>query len=113
MGPATMPGEAGNAREAAIHYRSPNFAATRSAMAPTACSASGPFARTRMLAAELRREHHHAHDALAVHLEIVAHDRDLALELGRELHDLGGWTRVQPVLVHDFNRSFRHHVATE
>ena len=42
-----------------------------------------------MRRAALGGEHHHAHDALAVHLEVVAHDRDLALELRRELHDLG------------------------
>src|SRR6185437_6525733 len=40
-------GGGGDSGEALIHYRSPNFAATRSAMAFTACSASGPLARTR------------------------------------------------------------------
>ena len=35
------------------------------------------------------------------------------LELRRELHDLGGGARVEPVLVHDFNRAFHHHEATE
>jgi hypothetical protein len=56
----------------------------------------------------LRRQHHHAHDALAVHVEIVLHHRDLALELGRELDDLGGRAGVESVPIHDLDGAFRH-----
>src|SRR5918992_1490728 len=49
---------------------------------------------------ELRGEHHDSHDALAVDLEIIAHEGDVTLIARGELHDLGGRPRVEPVLVH-------------
>src|SRR4029077_3247479 len=48
-------------------------------------------------------EHHHAHDALAVHVEIVLADGDLALKFRRQLDDFGGWPRMQAVLVDDLD----------
>src|SRR6476659_5241790 len=39
----------------------------------------------RNLAAALRCQHHHTHDALGIHLQIILADPDLALELMRRL----------------------------
>src|SRR5690606_23803212 len=49
----------------------------------------------------LRRQHHHPHDALSVHLEIVLPHADIGAKLPGELDELRGASRVQPVLVHD------------
>jgi hypothetical protein len=58
-------------------------------------------------------EHHHSHDALRVHLKIVAHDGDIALEFSRRLHDLGGRARMYAQLVDDFCFALWHQVRTE
>jgi hypothetical protein len=58
-------------------------------------------------------EHHDAHDALPVHLDVVARDRDVALEPGGGLDDLRRRARVQPVLVEDLDRAFDHHRSSE
>src|SRR5262245_30931345 len=63
--------------------------------------------------ATLGGEHHHAHDALAVHLEIVAHHGDVSLVLRRELHDLGRRPGVDAILVDHLHRAFRHQRITE
>ena len=47
-------------------------------MARRACSASGAVGAQADRRTAFGGEHHHAHDALAVHLEVVADDRDLA-----------------------------------
>src|SRR6185312_3886580 len=65
------------------------------------------------LRAALGGQHHHSHDALAVHLQIVPYDCNIAGELSGRLDDLGGRSRVDSVLVHDRNRSLRHQRATE
>src|SRR6185312_5224203 len=72
-----------------------------------------PIGAHHQLGAALGRQHHHAHYALAVHLEIVAHHRDLALELRRGLHQFRRGARVQAVLVHDPNGAFHDHLAIE
>jgi hypothetical protein len=54
-----------------------------------------------------------AHDALAVHLQLIAHHRDLAAEFARELDDLGGRPRVESVLVDDLYFAFGAHRITE
>jgi hypothetical protein len=56
----------------------------------------------------LRRKHHHAHDALPVHVEIVLHDRDLTPELRGAFDDLRRGPGVQPILVLDLNDTFGH-----
>src|SRR5687767_379926 len=53
-------------------------------------------------------KHHDTHDALAVHLEIIADDRDVALELRGTLHDLGSGTRVNAELVNYLHAAFDH-----
>src|SRR5690554_4312123 len=58
------------------------------------------------LTAVLGSEHHHAHDALAVHLRVILADPDLGAEAGRELDELGGGPSVQAVLVADGNGPF-------
>src|SRR5687767_1609264 len=59
------------------------------------------------------RQHHHAHDALAVHFHIIADDRYLALEACRRLDDLRRGTRMNPELVHDLHGALRHQRITE
>src|SRR6185369_5808256 len=54
------------------------------------------------------RQHHHAHDALGVHLAAVARDLHVALEFRRELRQLGRGPRVQPQLVDDLNLALVH-----
>ncbi len=63
--------------------------------------------------AVLGGQHHDAHDALAVHLEVVARDGDVALEPRRGLDHFGRRTRMQSMLVHDLNGSFSHQRTTE
>src|SRR5687768_1125050 len=58
----------------------------------------------RDLGATLRGQHHHAHDAFAVDLEVVLAHPDFRLEYRRELDELRSRTRVQPVLVFDLDR---------
>ena len=58
-------------------------------------------------------QHHDAHDALAIHLEVVARDGDVGLELRGHLHHFGSRARVQPMLVHDLDGSFSHQRTTE
>ena len=63
--------------------------------------------------AAFSREHHHAHDALGIDLEVIAHDGDAALEFPRRLHDLGGRASMYPQLVQDLYFALRHQVRTE
>ncbi len=53
-------------------------------------------------------EHHHPHDALRIHLEVVARDGDVGLESAGGLHDLGGRTGVDPVRIDHLHGTFWH-----
>src|SRR5690606_33302115 len=56
----------------------------------------------------LRGEHHHTHDALAVHRRAIPHQFDAALEPTGELDELRSRSRVQSQLVGDAHFLFRH-----
>ena len=49
----------------------------------------------------LGREHHDAHDALAIHLQLVARHEHLRLEFRRGLDEQSARARVKPELVAD------------
>src|SRR4051812_49867630 len=53
------------------------------------------------LAAETRRQHHHAHDALGIDAAAVPGKEDLAAEAAGQLGELGRRARMQPELVID------------
>ena len=78
---------------------SPNPSTISSAMASQRGVLVGAARPQRERGAALGGEHHDAHDALAVHLEIVAHNGDVALEPRGGLDDLRGGPRVEAVPV--------------
>ena len=92
---------------------SPNLPAMSAAIASTRGLGVGALGADDHLRSALGREHHHAHDALAVHLEAVLLEQDVRREARRELHDLGRGTRVDSVRVHDRHPAFDHQRTTE
>src|SRR3569833_754036 len=56
-----------------------------------------------------RGQHHHAHDALAVHHMVTAREPHLAFETGSELDELCRRPRMQTELVDDSNPLALHH----
>src|SRR3989441_7424757 len=56
----------------------------------------------------LRRKHHHAHDALPVHGEIVLANLDRRLEAAGELHELRRRARVHAERIHDLGVALDH-----
>src|SRR5437773_2503956 len=110
-GPTPMPGEAAIpwnlmrsprsrlAAELAVHQRLQR----RQRLALVLALGAHPDA-----GALLGRQHHHAHDALAVHLEVVAAHQHLRPEAGRGLHEQGAGARVQSQLVADDEMRFDH-----
>ena len=88
--------------------RSPNLLPTKRDQSVERCVGVGPLGAKKDRRSVFGREHHDAHDALAVHIEIVLHDGDFALEFGGELHDLSRRPRMQAVLVDDLDGAFWH-----
>ena len=74
----------------------------------TACSASRPVGPDGNRAAALRREHHHAHDALPVDPYAVLGQLDLGVEAVGQPDDPSGRPRVESVLVDDGGFALDH-----
>src|SRR5690606_33813138 len=106
-GPMTMPGEAGIPSrpclktsllsEPALHELDELLDGGQRVLA------AGPDGD---LAAVLGGQHHHAHDALAVDLEVILADPHIGAEARGELDEFRGGPGVQAVLVPNGNRAF-------
>src|SRR5690606_40291933 len=58
-----------------------------------------------------RREHHYAHDALAIDPFLAALHENIALELRGESDQTGGSPGMQPQPVHDLGFATHHHAS--
>ena len=88
------------------HGSPPKLPSTSSFNACSACSSSGPLARTLITLALFGGQHHDAHDALAVHLEIFARYEYFGLVLSRRFHEQRTSTRVQAELIANLELNF-------
>ena len=103
-----MPGEAGCPVICSLHYRSPNLLAMSVRDRVDGLLGVVAVGAQHDRRAALRGEHHHAHDALAIHLGAV---REIVISLvnfAASLDDLRGGPSMQAVLVEDLDGSFDH-----
>src|SRR5262245_6653841 len=60
----------------------------------------------------LRGKHHHSHNALSVHLQVITLKSNLTGESRRQFYDCGGRTCMQSVFVRNYNGALNHHRIT-
>jgi hypothetical protein len=101
-------GRRGNADELSIHSALSEFIAHQQCERVERLLGVGALGAKGNVGSVFGGEHHDAHDALPVHIEVVLGDRDFGVELRGQLHDLGCGPRVQAILIHDPDGSFDH-----